>query len=74
MTVAELIKHLEQFDPDREVRISQPTHNYWHEIKAQTIDEVDDCVVGFDDEMIYDSVTQADENAYGHSWKVVIRG
>ena len=74
MTVGELIRILSDFDPDSEVRISQPTHNYWHEVKAQTIDEVNEIVIGKDDDMIYDSVTQADENANGHAWTVIIRG
>lgn len=74
MIVSELIKALSEFDPDSEVRISQPTHNYWRDIMAQTIDEVAEVVVGYDDNMIYDSTCDADNNAYGYSWKVVIRG
>lgn len=73
MTVEELIKALEGFDPETEVRISQPTHNYWREIQAQTIDYVDEAVVGYD-EMIYDSTTDATNNADGYNVFIVIRG
>ena len=74
MTVGELIKQLSCFDDDMEVRISQPTHNYWHEILAQTIDEVDEICIGKDDSMIYDSVDDAIDNANGANWVVIIRG
>ena len=74
MTVDELIKALSDFDGDMEVRISQPTHNYWREVLAQTIDEVDECCIGEDDNMIYDSVDDAIRNAYGANWVVIIRG
>lgn len=74
MTVSELIAALSQFDGDTEVRISQPTHNYWHEILAQTIDEVDETCIGEDDNVIYDSVNAAIDNAGGANWVVIIRG
>lgn len=73
MKVGELIKQLEWFDEDKEVRFVQPTHNYWGEVRAQTIEEVDEVCVGLDD-MVYDSVTDADNNSYGHNFFVVIRG
>ncbi len=34
MTVADLIERLGTFDPAREVRIANPTHNYWGEVRA----------------------------------------
>ncbi len=34
MTVAELIERLGTFDQDQEVRIANPTHNYWGEVRA----------------------------------------
>lgn len=73
MTVAELITELEMYDPDMEVRFTQPTHNYWREIQAQTIDYVDEGFVG-EDEMLYDSFTDAIDNTGGYSTYVVIRG
>ena len=40
MTVAELIERLGTFDPAREVRIAQPTHNYWRETGTAPVDGV----------------------------------
>lgn len=73
MPVHELIRLLKQFDPDTEVRISQPTHNYWREIEAVTIDYVDETVVGYDN-VIYDSHTDAIRNSDGYNVYIVIRG
>jgi hypothetical protein len=73
MTIYELIKALSHYDGDMEVRISQPTHNYWHEIQAQTIDYVDEGFVG-NDEMLYDSFSHAIDNSGGYFTAVVIRG
>jgi hypothetical protein len=36
----ELIELLQGQDPTREVRIAQPSHNYWHEIYAVPVTEV----------------------------------
>jgi hypothetical protein len=74
MTVAELLANLERFPHDAEVRFTVPTHNYWHEIQAQTIDEVDYGVVGGDD-MVYEDEEAAIDNAgYCTTTIVLIRG
>ena len=73
MKVSELIAELNHFDPDMEVRFSQPTHNSWGEIQAQTIDSVDEGFVGNDD-MLYDSFSDAIENTDGYFTTIVIRG
>ena len=73
MTVDELIKALGHFDGDTEVRISQPTHNYWREVAAAEIQYVDESNVG-DDGMIYDSGFDAINNDTVPAWMIVIRG
>ena len=72
MNVAQLIKTLEQFNPEDDVRIAQPTHNYWHEIDAVTIDYVDEGVVGYDN-CIYDSHVDAINNSGGYNLYILIR-
>lgn len=74
MTVDDLIEALSHYRGDTEVRISQPTHNYWHEVLAQTIDYVDEGFVGEDDNMLYDSYIDATNNAGGYNTYVIIRG
>lgn len=74
MTVDDLIRELSQYDGDTEVRICQPTHNYWHEVLAQTIDFVEERIIGEDDNMIYDSVTDAKNNANGYNVVLAIGG
>ena len=34
MQIQELIRELQKFDPKDEVRIAQPTHDYWQNIVA----------------------------------------
>jgi len=73
MIVEDLIRMLSSFDPDDVVCVSQPTHNYWHEVEAVTIDFVGKGIVGLDD-MVYDSEAAAIENAEGYNTYVVIGG
>lgn len=73
MLVGELIKELSWFEEEAEIRISQPTHDYWHTIDAVTIDYVDTTVVG-ESGQIYDSATDAERNDDAPSYMIVIRG
>ena len=41
MKVSDLINILSQFNPDQEVRIAQPQHDYWHSTAAVDINEFD---------------------------------
>jgi hypothetical protein len=72
MTIYELIKALSNFDGDTEIRIAQPTHNYWHTIDAVEIDYVDETVVG-ESGQIYDAAADAERNEDAPTWMVVIR-
>jgi hypothetical protein len=40
MTVKDLILALQKRDPDMEVRIAQPTHDYCRRVEASTIDKI----------------------------------
>jgi hypothetical protein len=73
MLVSELIAYLEDFNDDEEVRISQPTHDYWHTIDAVTIDYVDVTVVG-ESGQIYDAAFDAERNEDAPTTMIVIRG
>ena len=73
MLVGELVKYLEDFNPFTEIRISQPTHDYWHTIDAVTIDYVDETVVG-ESGQIYDAEFDAVRNDDAPSYMIVIRG
>ena len=73
MNVRELIKELSWFDDEAEVRISQPTHNYWHTINAVTIDYVDATIVG-ESGQIYDAEFDAIRNEDTPTAMIVIRG
>lgn len=72
MTVSQLIKCLEEFDGDMEVRMAQPTHNYWREIAAVEVDSIDEGVVGYD-EMVYDRHVDAIKNSDGYNLYILIR-
>ena len=49
MTVAELIERLQNFDPNMEVKIAQPTHDHWKNVLASDIDDVDELEVEYSD-------------------------
>ena len=72
MLVGELVKYLEDFNPFTEIRISQPTHDYWHTIDAVTIDYVDETVVG-ESGQIYDMQLDAYRNEDAATVMIVIR-
>jgi hypothetical protein len=72
MKVWDLINELQTFDGDAEIRIAQPTHNYWHTINAVEIDFVDAPAVG-ESGQIYDSAADAVKNEDAPTWMVVIR-
>jgi len=71
MKISELIELLAIGDPDQEVLIAQPTHNYWGEVEAVDIESVEWDIVGKDD-MIYDMPDDALGNTDGYTEKVVI--
>lgn len=45
MLVKELMQRLESFDPQQEVFIAQPTHDYWRSVKVVSITGVDEVMV-----------------------------
>ena len=49
MTIGELIAELSQYDEDLEVRIAQPTQNYWHEVQCTKIDVVEEACMRLND-------------------------
>jgi hypothetical protein len=73
MKVWDLINELQTFDGDAEIRISQPTHDYWHTIDAVEIDYVDEVVVG-ESGQIYDAAADAVKNEDAPTYMIVIRG
>jgi hypothetical protein len=72
MLVGELIAELQDWNPILEVRIAQPTHDYWRTIDAVDIFSVEETNVG-ESGQIYDSAADAVKNEDAPTWMVVIR-
>lgn len=71
MKISELIGLLQWHDPETEVFIAQPTHNYWGEVNALDVGTVEWDIVGSDN-VIYDEIAVAIANSDGYEEKVVI--
>ncbi len=64
MKVSDLINILSQFDPEREVRIAQPQHDYWHSTAAVDINEFDIGLVNVQHSDYFRADVIADESDY----------
>ena len=72
MKVAQLIALLQQQDPEADVRIEQPTHDYWRSVAASEVNGVEAIDVEHSDYHNCDVIPKDDEDVDGERKPVVL--